>query len=91
MVSYHTWTYETYVRSRLVECSASAGRPVTSLTSVLDLEGVSSAMAGSATRTYIKKATAIDGAHYPETLGKMFIINAPSFFASECDGPRTRS
>lgn len=80
-MSYHTWTYETYVRPRMVACSAAAGRPITSLTCILDLEGVSSAMAGAATRAYIKKATSIDGAFYPETLGKMFIINAPVFFA----------
>lgn len=82
LVAYHTWTYETGVRSRLVDFSARAGRPITSMASILDLEGVSSSVASSATRSYIGRASATDSAHYPETLGKMFIINVPSFFAA---------
>ena len=82
LVAYHTWTYETGVRPRLVDFSARAGRPITTLASILDLENVSTSVASSATRNYIQRASATDSAHYPETLGKMFIINAPGFFAA---------
>jgi hypothetical protein len=84
LVAYHTWTYETGVYRQLVESSAAAGRPITSLTSVLDLGGASLSLAGAATRTYVQRASKIDSAYYPETMGKLFLINAPGFFSGAC-------
>lgn len=80
LVDYHVWCNETGLRNRFAEYSERAGRPVTTLVSVLDLEGATVGMAGAATRQYIGRASSLDSAHYPETLGKMLIINAPGFF-----------
>ena len=81
LIAYHTYTYETAVRSRLADNSNALGRPITTLASILDLEHGSSGIFNASSRAYIARATAIDSAHYPETLGKMLIINAPGFFA----------
>jgi hypothetical protein len=70
------------MRERFRSATAEAGRPVTTLVSVLDLEGMTMRQAGAATRTYIGRASALDSAHYPETLGKMLVINAPGIFAA---------
>ena len=68
------------MRKRLIDYSAVAGRPITTLASILDLEGGSAGIFNAVSRQYIARATAIDSAHYPETLGHMVIINAPGFF-----------
>ena len=82
LLDYHIWCTETGTRERITTQSAATGRPITSLVSVLDLEGMTMKQAGAATRSYIGRASSLDSAYYPETLGKMLVINAPTFFTA---------
>ncbi len=61
--------------------SDEAGRPITTLMGIVDMEGLTMALATTATVRYIKRMVRIDSAHYPETLGKMLLINVPGFFS----------
>jgi len=50
---------------------------------VLDLQGCSMAtVANSAAMNHMKMLIALDNVVYPEMLGKMFVVNAPSFIVS---------
>lgn len=82
LVDYHVWCTETGTRQRVASASRAAGRPIHTIASVLDLEGLTMKQAGSATRSYIARASSLDSAYYPETLGKMLVINAPGFFTA---------
>lgn len=52
----------------------------TTLVSILDMEHMSMALASKASRDYVARMSKIDSSHYPETMAKMFIINAPGIF-----------
>lgn len=49
--------------------------------SVLDIEGIGLKDVGGAVTDFIKGASSVTGAHYPERSFKIFIINAPSWFS----------
>jgi hypothetical protein len=49
---------------------------------ILDLTGFSVGMVVGETKAYLNKVTAISQNYYPETMGKMFIINAPMVFTT---------
>jgi hypothetical protein len=81
MVDYHIYGNEVYMRNLFAEMSARAGRPVHTITTIMDMEGMSMKMIGALTRNYIAAMIGIDSAHYPETLGKMIFVNVPGFFS----------
>jgi hypothetical protein len=81
MVDYHIYGNEVYMRNLFSEMSARAGRPVHTITTIMDMEGMSMKMIGALTRNYIAAMIGIDKEHYPETLGKMIFVNVPGFFA----------
>src|SRR5712671_4854205 len=53
--------------------------PITSTTSIIDLGGVSLGLMWSL-RRHLQQASELATAHYPETLHRIAIINAPAFF-----------
>jgi len=55
--------------------------PITSVFSIIDLGGVSLATMWSL-RHHLQQASEIATAHYPETLHKIAVVNAPSFFGT---------
>jgi len=57
--------------------AATRGRPIISTVAVLDLKGLNSSHVSSRIMDHIKGMISIDNCCYPETLGKMFVINAP--------------
>lgn len=58
------------------------GQIVDSVTNVLDCQGITLGMLNGPTRDYLKSLTELDKLYYPEMLGKMLIINAPTMFSA---------
>jgi len=56
------------------------GRVTEALTNVFDAEGLSLGMFDSKTRAFLAAISKVDSDNYPETLGRLLIINAPFFF-----------
>ncbi|KAL2851918.1 CRAL/TRIO domain-containing protein [Aspergillus pseudoustus] len=71
-------------------------RSVSSSTHIVDISGVSVLQFWSI-RKYLQEASEIATAHYPETLGRVFVVGAPAFFKSVWEAisqwfdPETRS
>lgn len=80
LVDYHVFANEAQMVPLFNSASAAAGRPITNLFAIIDMGGMTLKLSSSTTRSYIQRMIGIDSAHYPETLGKMFIINVPTFF-----------
>jgi hypothetical protein len=68
-------------KSSFSKCTAAAGRPITTITTVMDFTGMGMGLLNPVARDYVTQAAAQDKEHYPEVLAKMFIINVPSFFS----------
>ncbi|KAH9917953.1 CRAL/TRIO domain-containing protein [Fomitopsis serialis] len=75
--------YETMTRFVLRLCShlphATAPTPVSSVTTIIDLEHVSLSAIWSL-RGHLQEASALATANYPETLSTIAVVNSPSFF-----------
>jgi len=87
----HTWYVCAYallraqeytVRVRYPACSLAAGRTINQSLVIMDLSGLSFAIWNAQTRNMLKRLTSVLSDHYPETMGALFIVNAPSFFAA---------
>jgi hypothetical protein len=77
----HVYEYEKLVNYRLAACSLKAGVYLEQSCTVLDLKGVALSSFSSIYST-VKEISAIAQNNYPESLGKMFIINSPMLFTS---------
>jgi len=56
-----------------------ASPPIATITSIIDLGGVSFGLMWSL-RRHLQQASELATAHYPETLHRIAIVNAPAFF-----------
>jgi hypothetical protein len=72
--------YEKLADPRLPACSRKAGQLLETCCSIFDLKGVGLSKAGQV-YGYVQRASAISQNHYPERLGKFYIINAPWGFS----------
>jgi hypothetical protein len=83
LLKWHLACQEGYTAKRLAVATRQRGdgRVVESTCNVLDLEGFSLSQLGAVTRQYLSDASKTDSDNYPETLGKLMIINAPSIFS----------
>ncbi|KAJ7745414.1 CRAL-TRIO domain-containing protein [Mycena maculata] len=73
--------YEKFLTQRLPACSAAAGHPVETSCTILDLNNVSLSNFYQV-KDYVNKATSITQDHYPECMGKFYMINAPWGFST---------
>jgi hypothetical protein len=64
-----------------VAASWKYGRHIEQSCSIIDLKGVAMTQFPSVS-SFVKHISAVAQDYYPETLGKMFIINAPLLFTS---------
>ncbi|GFZ44229.1 Phosphatidylinositol/phosphatidylcholine transfer protein, partial [Saitozyma sp. JCM 24511] len=73
--------YEKFFKDRLPACSAEKGELVETSCTILDLynAGISSFYK---VKDYVSAASSIGQNNYPETMGHMFIINAPYLFST---------
>ena len=82
LVKYHVSVLEGEHQVELLRASEAEGRPVLDVLSIVDLAGMSSSILNKHTKAYFKAMSSIDQNRYPETLGKLFVVNAPTVFAA---------
>lgn len=80
MLLYHIKEWEILINWKFPACSKRAGRTISQSLTILDLKGVTMKTMNKQVRTFIQKVTKIDQDYYPEYLGKMLIVNAPTTF-----------
>ncbi|KAL0351841.1 UNVERIFIED_CONTAM: Phosphatidylinositol/phosphatidylcholine transfer protein SFH12 [Sesamum calycinum] len=79
-VKYQVQEFERTLASRFPACSVVANRHIDSSTTILDVQGLGIMSLGGPVIDFIKSVQKIDNDNYPETLHRMFIINAgPGF------------
>ncbi|CAK9863427.1 unnamed protein product [Sphagnum jensenii] len=80
MLLYHVQEWEIVIDWKLPACSKKAGINISQSLTILDMKGVTMRHMSKQVRNFIQKITKIDQDFYPEYLGKMFIVNAPTAF-----------
>ncbi|EGF81563.1 hypothetical protein BATDEDRAFT_4327, partial [Batrachochytrium dendrobatidis JAM81] len=81
VVMKHVREYEKLMRYRLPACSAKVGHPLEQGCSIIDLKGVPLSSFNQV-RKVLQSLSAVAQNYYPETLGRMYIINAPTLFTT---------
>eukprot|EP00963_Diacronema_lutheri_P001597 scaffold102_cov340-Pavlova_lutheri.AAC.54 len=79
-LKYHIREYEKLVRYKFPACSMRSGRHIDQTLTILDLRDVLVSQFNSDARNLLKNIAAIDSDNYPEMMGRMVIINAPTSF-----------
>jgi hypothetical protein len=73
--------YEKLLNYRFKACSVKSGHHIDQGTSIIDLKGVPLSQFNQV-RKVLSSVSSIASNYYPETMGKMFIINAPTLFTA---------
>ncbi|XP_058778204.1 phosphatidylinositol/phosphatidylcholine transfer protein SFH11 [Vicia villosa] len=79
-IKHHVLEQEKTLRLRYPACSLAAKRHIASTTSILDVSGIGMSNFSKPARYLFMEIQKIDSSYYPETLNKLFIVNAGSGF-----------
>ncbi|XP_024457189.2 phosphatidylinositol/phosphatidylcholine transfer protein SFH11 isoform X3 [Populus trichocarpa] len=79
-VKYHVSEQEKTLNLRFPACSITAKRHIASTTSILDVKGVGMSNFSKPARCLFMDILKIDSNYYPETLNRLFIVNAGNGF-----------